>query len=318
MQENSNENKDSDYTSDVPESGRVKVNETSRDSSISELSETPPTEVYDLPDADPHITVMDNTKQPGDDDVLEVAEPGDNKLVIASNPDMQKSENKESKDEDIHAHEQTDHKYKNDTHIKMNKYQQRAMSSRRVRNKSELDYLFDVINVEAENLNLTPPASAKKIITTYDYPQKDEASFNSEYTNTSKRKKLNATNMQDKTNSPQKRPRGRPLSISPELASSEYDENGIKIDLTYGGIDFDDSLFKMIGLDNKKVYTCPDASCNKIFPSLSRAKRHYIVHTGHRPFKCNNPLCNKYFSRKDNMLQHEKMHCSAVKRHKKE
>lgn len=111
--------------------------------------------------------------------------------------------------------------------------------------------------------------------------------------------------------SPRKK-RGRPPLISPELASSEFDEYGVKIDYEGGGIDFDDSLFDTINADDKEIYICK--TCLKPFPSKSRAKRHYITHTGYKPFKCGNPECDKTFSRRDNMLQHERMHCSATRK----
>ncbi|KAF7683689.1 Zinc finger C2H2 protein [Astathelohania contejeani] len=66
--------------------------------------------------------------------------------------------------------------------------------------------------------------------------------------------------------------------------------------------------------DGKKKYGCPYRRCKKEFPSLSRIKRHYIVHTGIKPFPCLNPECNKTFSRKDNMLQHYRCHCTKYSR----
>jgi len=71
--------------------------------------------------------------------------------------------------------------------------------------------------------------------------------------------------------------------------------------------DFDEDIFK---LDmESKLYICPWNGCDKSFPSLSRIKRHYIIHTDIKPFKCLNQGCNRRFSRKDNMLQHYRVHC---------
>lgn len=71
--------------------------------------------------------------------------------------------------------------------------------------------------------------------------------------------------------------------------------------------DFDEGIFKF---DMKeKHFSCPWEGCDKKFPSLSRIKRHYIIHTDIKPFKCLNPGCNRRFSRKDNMLQHYRVHC---------
>ena len=73
--------------------------------------------------------------------------------------------------------------------------------------------------------------------------------------------------------------------------------------------DLDDLLFGSIESDGNCMYVCPEKDCGKTFPSLSRVKRHYIIHTGAKPFKCLNSRCPKKFSRKDNMLQHYKTHC---------
>lgn len=73
--------------------------------------------------------------------------------------------------------------------------------------------------------------------------------------------------------------------------------------------DLDDLLFGSIESDGNCMYVCPEKDCGKMFPSLSRVKRHYIIHTGAKPFKCLNLRCPKKFSRKDNMLQHYKTHC---------
>lgn len=70
--------------------------------------------------------------------------------------------------------------------------------------------------------------------------------------------------------------------------------------------DFNESIFKM---DESGIFRCPVPECAKEFPSLSRIKRHYIIHTDIKPFKCKNKECERRFSRKDNMLQHYRMHC---------
>lgn len=71
--------------------------------------------------------------------------------------------------------------------------------------------------------------------------------------------------------------------------------------------DFDEEIFKFDL--NTKMYICPWDGCDKTFPSLSRIKRHYIIHTDIKPFKCLNLGCDRRFSRKDNMLQHYRVHC---------
>lgn len=73
--------------------------------------------------------------------------------------------------------------------------------------------------------------------------------------------------------------------------------------------DIPESTFTTGWQDNVFVYFCPEEGCGKFFPSISRAKRHYIIHTEAKPYKCPNPGCNKRFSRKDNMNQHCRLHC---------
>jgi hypothetical protein len=73
--------------------------------------------------------------------------------------------------------------------------------------------------------------------------------------------------------------------------------------------DFSDSLFNYRIVDDVKSFICPHPGCKMELPSMSRIKRHYIVHTKLKPFKCLNVNCGKKFSRKDNMLQHFRIHC---------
>lgn len=73
--------------------------------------------------------------------------------------------------------------------------------------------------------------------------------------------------------------------------------------------DIPESTFTTGWNDGVLVYICPEENCGKFFPSISRAKRHYIIHTEAKPYKCPNFGCNKRFSRKDNMNQHCRLHC---------
>lgn len=76
--------------------------------------------------------------------------------------------------------------------------------------------------------------------------------------------------------------------------------------------DFSEDIF--IYDKQTKMYKCPENECNKKFPNLSRSRRHYITHTDIKPFKCENSACNRIFSRKDNMLQHLRVHCPYTKK----
>jgi len=74
------------------------------------------------------------------------------------------------------------------------------------------------------------------------------------------------------------------------------------------------SIFDFITENGIKKYRCPHENCEKMFPSMSRVRRHYFTHTDVRPFKCLNAGCQKYFSRRDNMLQHYRSHCPKTPR----
>jgi len=59
----------------------------------------------------------------------------------------------------------------------------------------------------------------------------------------------------------------------------------------------------------KKKYPCPHAarfSCTDTFTTSGHAARHGKKHTGEKNILC--PTCNKAFTRKDNMKQHERTH----------
>ena len=59
----------------------------------------------------------------------------------------------------------------------------------------------------------------------------------------------------------------------------------------------------------KKKYPCPHAtrySCHDTFTTSGHAARHGKKHTGEKNVHC--PTCNKAFTRKDNMKQHERTH----------
>ncbi|EEP78585.1 predicted protein [Uncinocarpus reesii 1704] len=59
----------------------------------------------------------------------------------------------------------------------------------------------------------------------------------------------------------------------------------------------------------KNKYPCPYAtshSCSATFTTSGHAARHGKTHTGEKSVHC--PVCNKAFTRKDNMKQHQRTH----------
>lgn len=63
----------------------------------------------------------------------------------------------------------------------------------------------------------------------------------------------------------------------------------------------------------KNKYPCPYAAshaCTAIFTTSGHAARHGKKHTGEKSVHC--PVCNKAFTRKDNMKQHRRTHRSST------
>jgi len=62
--------------------------------------------------------------------------------------------------------------------------------------------------------------------------------------------------------------------------------------------------------DGKRLrYMCE--SCGKSFKTLCRLRRHSVIHTGIKPYKC--PLCDKSFSRSDACKLHTRRYCQSAK-----
>ncbi|KAF9058015.1 hypothetical protein BJ165DRAFT_1521341 [Panaeolus papilionaceus] len=58
-----------------------------------------------------------------------------------------------------------------------------------------------------------------------------------------------------------------------------------------------------------RLYVCKVEGCGKCFHRGEHLKRHIrSIHTHEKPFKCTYPLCEKFFNRHDNLLQHLKVH----------
>lgn len=55
---------------------------------------------------------------------------------------------------------------------------------------------------------------------------------------------------------------------------------------------------------------CPCDKCEKVFPSISKLQRHYLTHTGQRPFGCN--VCGKSFRQSAHLKRHELTHIEKV------
>lgn len=57
---------------------------------------------------------------------------------------------------------------------------------------------------------------------------------------------------------------------------------------------------------SSKVFCCTFRDCVKSFKRYEHLKRHNLMHTGERPYACQ--ICEKRFSRSDNLSQHIKIH----------
>ena len=62
-------------------------------------------------------------------------------------------------------------------------------------------------------------------------------------------------------------------------------------------------LFRNRNYTPKKRFQCDFADCKKEFSLFKDLKRHWVVHTGSRQFKCS--YCNSLFGRNDHKIRHE-------------
>ena len=66
----------------------------------------------------------------------------------------------------------------------------------------------------------------------------------------------------------------------------------------------DISILSRTGYDiTKKRFRCDFTDCKKEFSLFKELKRHWVVHTGSRQFKCS--YCNSLFGRNDHKIRHE-------------
>lgn len=107
---------------------------------------------------------------------------------------------------------------------------------------------------------------------------------------------------------PQSYPTESPISPLPALHSREpsFGSND--------GLTSPTSPPEMGKKPKKNKYACPYAvshSCTATFTTSGHAARHGKKHTGEKSVHC--PICNKAFTRKDNMKQHRRIHKTATK-----
>jgi len=68
------------------------------------------------------------------------------------------------------------------------------------------------------------------------------------------------------------------------------------------------SLPKKRKRDNPTVHRCTFPGCTRSFLKIHKLQRHFMVHTGERPFSCDNVGCGKAFSRRSHLQRHRRVH----------
>ena len=58
--------------------------------------------------------------------------------------------------------------------------------------------------------------------------------------------------------------------------------------------------------ENQRPFKCPHPGCNKMYSIESRLQVHYRIHTGSKPFVCQE--CGKAFNEKGNLKTHQRFH----------
>jgi hypothetical protein len=60
--------------------------------------------------------------------------------------------------------------------------------------------------------------------------------------------------------------------------------------------------------NTNRQYACTFNGCDKAFKRYEHLKRHFLIHSGEKPFQCPQHGCGRMFSRSDNLNQHMKIH----------
>lgn len=103
----------------------------------------------------------------------------------------------------------------------------------------------------------------------------------------------------------------RNIRTSGNRESSEYSASGEKrfyCDVCINGRYFLDKLAlkKHMKIHEGRTFRCTYPGCNGIFHDKNKLRRHIIVHTGEKPYKCE--VCGKRFGLEFNMKIHQRIH----------